>query len=177
MLARVQVRVLDNYTSTSPSTSTGWRVRVTLRVPAYDLHCIKASVLHFSVSEKGTSDLYKPRTKLQLCHLVQWHFNLRIVIYWLSWLTITICWEFKNRKQKLRNIMKCVETSVFFKVRSKKFHTLTRIWMGKWTWKNDNNKHKHHNSNSVNFSMIIELKEVMEFAITSHVPYIQIVTE
>ena len=49
--------------------------------------------------------------------------------------------------------------------------------MGKWTWKNDNNKHKHHktcNSNLVNFSMMIKLKELMEFAITSHVSYIQL---
>ena len=40
---------------------------------------------------------------------------------------------------------------------------------------NDNNKHKHHNSNLVNFSMMIKkLKDVvMEFAITSHVSYIQ----
>ena len=33
------------------------------------------------------------------------------------------------------------------------------------------------NSNSVNFSMMIELKEVMEFEITSHVSYFQIITK
>ena len=37
-----------------------------------------------------------------------------------------------------------------------------------WTWTNDNNKHKHKNSDSVNFSMMIKLKEGMEFVITSH---------
>ena len=45
--------------------------------------------------------------------------------------------------------------------------------MRDWTWTNDNNKHK--NSDSVNFSMMIELKEDMEFVITSHVSYIQII--
>ena len=84
-------------------------------------------------------------------NFLQWHFNLRIVTYWLSWLTITTCCQCKNRKQKLCNIMKCVETCLLYKVWSKNFHTLTRSWMGKWTWTNDNNKHKHHNSISVNF--------------------------
>ena len=36
-----------------------------------------------------------------------------------------------------------------------------------------NNKYK--NSDSINFSMMIKLKEGMEFAITSHVSYIQII--
>ena len=51
--------------------------------------------------------------------------------------------------------------------------------MGEWTWMNDNNKHKHHNStcNSVDFSMMITLIEVMEFGITSHVSYIQVITK
>ena len=49
--------------------------------------------------------------------------------------------------------------------------------MGEWTWMNDNNKHKHHNSNSVDFSMMITLIEVMEFGVTSHVSYIQIITK
>ena len=48
--------------------------------------------------------------------------------------------------------------------------------MRDWTWTNDNNKHKHKNSDSVNFSMITKLKEGMEFVITSHVSYIQIIT-
>ena len=41
--------------------------------------------------------------------------------------------------------------------------------MGKWTPMNDNNTHKYYKGNSVNHSIMIELKEVMEFAITSHV--------
>ena len=66
----------------------------------------------------------------------------------------------------------------FFLVWSKKFHILTRSWMGDWTWTNDNNKHKHNNSDSVNFSMMIKLKEsTMEFVITSHVSYIQIIAK
>ena len=77
------------------------------------------------------SDFYKPGTKLQLpivhvnylcqyicliilCNLIQWHFNLRFMTYWLSWLTLTTCCQFKNKKQKVCNIMKCVENSVFF---------------------------------------------------------------
>ena len=39
---------------------------------------------------------------------------------------------------------------------------------------NDNNKHKHNDSDSVIFSMMMKLKEAMEFVITSHVPYGQI---
>ena len=39
---------------------------------------------------------------------------------------------------------------------------------------NDNNEHKHENSDSVNFSMMIKLKEGVEFVITSHISYIQI---
>ena len=62
----------------------------------------------------------------------------------------------------------------FFKVWSKNFHILTRSWMRDWTLTNDNNKHKHKNSDSVNFSMMIKLKEGMEFVITSHVSYIPI---
>ena len=49
-----------------------------------------------------------------LCNLIQWHFNLHISTYWLSWLTFTTFCQFKTRKQKLRNIMKCVENSVSF---------------------------------------------------------------
>ena len=49
-----------------------------------------------------------------LCNLIHWRFNLRIATCWLSWLTFTTCCQFKNREQKLRNIMKCVENSVFF---------------------------------------------------------------
>ena len=45
--------------------------------------------------------------------------------------------------------------------------------MGKWTWTNDHNIHKDHDSNSFNFLMMIKLKDVMEYAITSHVSYIQ----
>ena len=45
-----------------------------------------------------------------LCNLIHWRFNLRIVTCWLLWLTFTTCCQFKNRKQKLRNITKCVET-------------------------------------------------------------------
>ena len=47
--------------------------------------------------------------------------------------------------------------------------------MRDWTWTNDNNKHKHKNSDSVHFSMITKLKESMEYVITSHVSYIQII--
>ena len=64
---------------------------------------------------------------------------------------------------------------IFFKVWSKNFHILTRSWMRDWTWTNDNNKHKYENSDSVNFSMMIKLKECMGFVITSHVSYIQII--
>ena len=39
--------------------------------------------------------------------------------------------------------------------------------MGDWTWTNDNDKHKHNNSDSVHFSMMIKLKESMEF-VTIH---------
>ena len=49
--------------------------------------------------------------------------------------------------------------------------------MGDLTWTNDNNKHKHNNSDSVNFSMMIELKEAMEFVITSHLSYIKIIAK
>ena len=50
--------------------------------------------------------------------------------------------------------------------------------MGDWTWTNGNNKHKHNNSDSVNFSMMIKLKEsTMKFVITSHVSYIQIIAK
>ena len=77
----------------------------------------------------------------------------------------------------LCNIMKYVDNSVFFKVGSENFHTLTRSLIGEWHWNNDNNKHNHHNSDSVNFSMKIKLKEVMEFAITPHVSYIQVITK
>ena len=48
-----------------------------------------------------------------LCNLVQWHFNLHIVTYRLSWLTITTYCQLKNRKQKLYSIMKYVENSIF----------------------------------------------------------------
>ena len=64
---------------------------------------------------------------------------------------------------------------IFFKVWSKNFHILTRSWMRDWTWTNDNNKHKYKNSDSVNFSMMIKLKECMGFIITSHVSYTQII--
>ena len=50
--------------------------------------------------------------------------------------------------------------------------------MGDWIWTNDNNKYKHNNSDSVNFSMMIKLKEsTMKFVITSHVSYIQIIAK
>ena len=49
-----------------------------------------------------------------LCNLIHWHFNLRIATCWLSWLTFTTFCQFKNRKQKLRNIVKYVENNVFF---------------------------------------------------------------
>ena len=45
--------------------------------------------------------------------------------------------------------------------------------MGNWIWTNDNNKHKHNNIDSVYFSMMIKLKQAMEFVITSHISYIQ----
>ena len=56
-----------------------------------------------------------------LCNLEQWHFNSRFATYWLSWLIITTCCQFKNRKQKLRNIRKYVENSLFFKSEAKIF--------------------------------------------------------
>ena len=46
--------------------------------------------------------------------------------------------------------------------------------MGDWTWTNDNNKYKNKNSDSEIFSMMMKLKEGMEFVITSHVSYIEI---
>ena len=49
--------------------------------------------------------------------------------------------------------------------------------MGDLTWTNDNNKHKRSNSDSVNFSMMIKLKEAMEIVITSHVSYIKIIAK
>ena len=49
--------------------------------------------------------------------------------------------------------------------------------MGDWTLMNDNNKHKHNDSDSVHFLMMIKLKEAMEFVITSHVSYIQIIAK
>ena len=48
--------------------------------------------------------------------------------------------------------------------------------MEDWTWVSDN-KHKQNNSDSVNFSMMIKLKESMEFVITSYVSYIQIIAK
>ena len=47
--------------------------------------------------------------------------------------------------------------------------------MRDWTWPNDNNKHKHKDIDSVNFLMMIKLKEGMDFVITSQVSYIQII--
>ena len=44
-----------------------------------------------------------------------------------------------------------------------------------WTWAIDNNNHKHKNSDSVDFSVMIKLKEGMECVITSHESYIQII--
>ena len=32
-----------------------------------------------------------------LRNLIQWHFNLRFATYWLSWLTLTTCCQFKNQ--------------------------------------------------------------------------------
>ena len=68
----------------------------------------------FQSLKRESSDSNKPGTKLQLpivhdnslcqyiclntlCNLVQWHFNLRIATYWLSWLTFTTCCKFENR--------------------------------------------------------------------------------
>ena len=46
-----------------------------------------------------------------------------------------------------------------------------------WTWKNDSEEHKLHHIDSVNFSVVIKFKEVVEFAITFFVSYIEIVTK
>ena len=124
---RVNVRELDYHKSTSTSASTGWWVRVRVSHMIYILdrqqYCI------FQSLKRDSSDLYKYGTKLQLpivhvnslyqyicltilCNLIEWHFNLGIAMYWLLWMTITTCCQFKNRKQKFRNIMKCIENSV-----------------------------------------------------------------
>ena len=183
--------------SMSTGTSTGWWVWVQIRVPVYDLHFIYAAVLHCSVSDKGFLRFLKTWDKaltahcpcklslsinmyiclIILCNLIQWHFNLSIATYWVSWLTFATFCQFKNKKQNLHNIMKYVEKVYFFKVWSKSSYILIRSWMGDWTWMNDNNKHQHNNSDSVNFSMMIKLKEAMEFVITSHVSYIQIIAK
>ena len=116
------------------------RVRVRVLVNEYE-YCSIINILYnmyrqqiFIVPSltRESSDSYKPGTNLQLpivhvnylcqyiscliilCNLIQWHFNLRFASYWLSWLTLTTCCQFKNRKLKLCNIMKCVENSVFF---------------------------------------------------------------
>ena len=119
------------------------RVRVRVLVDEYEYKCEYRSMINILYSmyrqqifivrslTRESSDCYKPGTKLQLpivrvnfllsiyicliilCNLIQWHFNLRFATYWLSWLTLTTCCQFKNRKQKLCNIMKCVENSVF----------------------------------------------------------------
>ena len=83
------------------------------------------------------------------------------------------------QKQKAKIVQyheMCGKQCIFFQVWSKNFHILTRSWMRDWTWTNNDNKHKHKNSDSINFSMI-KLKEGMEFAITSHVSYIQIIAK
>ena len=201
MLIRAGVSTI--FTSTSTSTSTWllheyerWLMSTSTSTDLWSTFYTSTSIAFFCIWKGNqSSDSYKPLAKLQLpivqvnslcqyisiwtilCNLVQWHLKLRITTYWLSWLTITICCQFKIRRRKLRNIMKCVENSVFFKhAWSKNFHTSTS-WMGKWTWMNDNNKQKHHNSNSVIFLMMIKSKGVMEFAITSHVTYIQIISK
>ena len=82
--------------STSTSTSTGlWSTFYT------------SSSIAFSVSEKGILRFLSTWDKAPiahcprkfplsiclttLCNLVQWHFNLRIATYWLSWMKITTC--------------------------------------------------------------------------------------
>ena len=110
-------------------------VRVRVLVDEYEYqHVIyilyKEQYCIFQSLKRESSDSYKPETKLCpckfplsilvyicltiLCNLVQWHFTSHIATYWLSWLTITTCCQFKNRKQKLRNIRKYVENSLFF---------------------------------------------------------------
>ena len=77
---------------------------------------VRALVICVSTSTSlSTWLLYESEYESEYWNLIKWHFNLRIAMYWLSWLTFTTCCQFKNRKQKLRNIMKCVENSVFFK--------------------------------------------------------------
>ena len=49
--------------------------------------------------------------------------------------------------------------------------------MGKWTWTNDNDKHKLYHINSVKFSVMVKYKETVEFAISSHVSYVQIIAK
>ena len=126
---RVPVRVLvDEYESTSTSTSTG----------IWSTFYIKSSIAFFSLWRGNPQILINLRQSyitfhcpckfplsiyisVSLCNLVQWHFNLPIATYWLSCLTITAYCQFKNRKQKLRNIRKYVEHSLFFKSEVKIF--------------------------------------------------------
>ena len=103
---RVRVQILDYYMSSSPSTSTGWWVRVWYILYTQQ-YCISQSLKRESLYS------YKPGTQLQLLivhvnslfqyicltilyNLVQWHFILRIAMYWLSWLTITTYYQFNK---------------------------------------------------------------------------------
>ena len=133
---------IPNLVSTTDSIITWVRVWVRVLVDEYEYKYEYWPVIYilykqqyciFQSLKRESSDSYKPGTKLQLhahcpckfplsiyicvtilCYLVQWHFNLCIATYWLLWLTTTTCCQFKNRKQKLCNIIKCVEISVFF---------------------------------------------------------------
>ena len=135
----VQVRVLVICVSTSTSLSTWllheyeyeyWLISMSTSTGIWSTFYIKSSIAFFSLWRGNPQILINLRQsynfplsmQIPVCqyicltalyNLVQWHFNLRIATYWLSWLTITTCCQLKNRKQKLRNISKYVENSLF----------------------------------------------------------------
>ena len=140
---RVQVRVLAICVSTSTSLSTWllheseseyWLMSTSTSTSTgiWSTFYIKSSIAFFSLWRGNPQILINlrqsynfplsmqiPFVNIYICltilrNLVQWHFNLRNATNWLSWLTITTCCQFKNRKQKLRNIRKYVENSLFF---------------------------------------------------------------
>ena len=142
---RVQVRVLVICVSTSTSTSTWllheyeyWLMSTSTSTSTglWSTFHIGSSFSFFGLWQ-GSPQILKNLGQssnyplsiyiclIILCNLIHWHFNICIYICiatcWLSWLTFTTCCQFKNRKQKLCNIMKCVENSVFFKSEVKIF--------------------------------------------------------
>ena len=127
---RVQVRVLVICVSTSPSTwllheseSEYWLMSSSTSTSTglWSTFYIGSSFSFFGLWQ-GSPQILKNLGQssnyplsiyiclIILCNLIHWRFNLGIVTCWLSWLAFTTCCQFKNRKQKLHNIMKCVET-------------------------------------------------------------------